>query len=136
LTPTHAYGDNGTYTVTLTVTDTSGDAGEDSLLVTVLNVAPTVDAGPDQPAVPGKPLGMSGSFADPGLDDTYSIVWDLDDGTILLDSLSFDHTYDAVGVYTVTLTVIDDDDGAGTDTAVIDVWYRPYLPLVSKAYAP
>jgi uncharacterized repeat protein (TIGR01451 family) len=136
LTPKHEYWDSGLFTVTLTVTDTAGDAGEDSLLVTVRNVAPTVDAGPDQLAVPGRPIGMSGGFADPGLDDTHSIIWDLDDGTIILDTLTFDHTYGAVGVYTITLTVIDDDAGVGSDTAVIDVWYRPFLPLVSRDYAP
>jgi PKD repeat protein len=136
LTPTHQYRDNGLFTVTLTVTDTVGDAGQDSLLVTVSNVAPTADAGPDRLGVPGVPLSITGDVADPGLDDTHSIVWDLDDGTIVHDTLAFEHTYVAFGVYTVTLTVVDDDDGEDSDTAVISVWHRAYLPLVAKAYAP
>jgi uncharacterized repeat protein (TIGR01451 family) len=137
LTPTHQYRDSALYAVTLTVTDSStGEVGHDSLLVTVRNVAPTVNAGPDQLAVPGKPLSLSGDFFDPGLDDTHSIEWDLDDGTIIPDTLAFDHTYVDSGVYTVTLTVIDDDGGEGSDTAVISAWYRPYLPLISRAYTP
>jgi len=42
LTPTHTYGDNGVFTVTLTVTDATGLSATDSLVVSVANVAPQV----------------------------------------------------------------------------------------------
>ncbi|MBI5000831.1 MAG: PKD domain-containing protein [Euryarchaeota archaeon] len=42
-TPTHVYGDNGVYTVTLTVTDVEGLTGTDTCIVTVNNVAPTAE---------------------------------------------------------------------------------------------
>ena len=54
---THVYGDNGTYTVTVSIED--DDSGQDSgtFAVTVNNVAPLVDAGPhgSLPCRKGKP---------------------------------------------------------------------------------
>jgi len=43
LNPTHAYGDNGVFTVTLTVIDTTGLSAADTLVVNVANVAPLVN---------------------------------------------------------------------------------------------
>src|SRR5207244_12785780 len=40
--------DNGTYTVTYTVTDDDGGAGSDVMVVTANNVAPTANAGDDK----------------------------------------------------------------------------------------
>src|SRR5205807_5277211 len=40
-TSSHTYDDNGTYTVTVKVTDKDGGSGEASFKVTVANVAPT-----------------------------------------------------------------------------------------------
>jgi uncharacterized repeat protein (TIGR01451 family) len=133
LTPSHAYNDNGEYTVTLTITDGNGDVGYDSLLVTVDNVAPTVDAGPDQKAQPGELISFSGDFTDPGADDTWTIEWDLGDGTFINDTTAFDYAYDDPGIYTVTLTVTDDDGGVGDDTVEIRVMLRVYLPVISRA---
>ena len=45
----HVYADNGTYTVTVVVSDDDLGSGSDTITVTIENVAPTVDAGPDRP---------------------------------------------------------------------------------------
>jgi uncharacterized membrane protein len=134
LTPSHSYGDDGLYTVTLVVTDTAGQSQSDTLLVTVDNVAPTVSAGPDQTGEVGQPLNFNGSFTDPGLLDTHTIEWDFGDGGTAVGTLTPMHIYNAPGVYTVTLTVTDDDGGVHSDTLLVTIngafGLIKYLPIV------
>lgn len=108
--------------------------------VTVINVAPTVSIDSvDQPnpqfILPVvHTLTFNGSFTDPGWMDTHSATWDFDDGTIVAGTLAEEndppdstgnttsqHAYSAPGNYTVTLSIIDNDGGVGTDTRVITV---------------
>ncbi|RLJ18334.1 hypothetical protein DJ031_11785 [bacterium endosymbiont of Escarpia laminata] len=121
LTPSHTYTDNGIYTVTLTVTDKDGGVGTDSLTVTVNNVAPTVEAGPDQTIDEGDTTSFSGSFTDPGTVDTHTVEWNFGDGATESGSLTPSHTYATAGVYMVTLTVTDKDGGVGSDTLMVTV---------------
>ena len=122
LTPTHAYGDNGVYTVTLTVTDDDGGVGLDTLEVTVYNVAPTVDAGVDLEVDEGAELIFAGSFFDPGFLDTHTFYWDFGDGHFAEGTLTPTHAFADNGIYTVTLTVTDDDGGVGVDTLTVTVY--------------
>jgi PKD repeat protein len=121
----HDYADNGVYTVTVTVNDDDGGVGTDTASVTVDNVAPTVDAGSDDTINEGDTFTGSGSFTD--RDDTWSAMVNYGDGSgvqvLLLTGKSFDlnHDYADNGVYTVTVTVNDDDGGVGTDTAQVTV---------------
>ncbi|CAG0926758.1 hypothetical protein PLCT1_00142, partial [Planctomycetaceae bacterium] len=121
LTPSHVYADNGTYTVTLTVTDKDGGFDSDTLIVTVNNVAPTVEAGLDQMANEGSPVDFNGSFTDPGSIDTHTLAWDFGDGATASNTLTPTHVYADNGVYTVTLAITDNDGGMHSDTLVITV---------------
>ena len=126
LTPAHVYADNRVYAVTLTVVDDDGGIGTDSLMVTVNNVAPTVDAGPDQTVDEGDTVIFNGSFTDPGSADTHTITWDFGDGTAPVSgTLTPAHVYADNKVYAVTLTVVDDDGGIGTDSLMVTVGNLP-----------
>ncbi|MCH7551108.1 MAG: PASTA domain-containing protein, partial [Proteobacteria bacterium] len=123
----HVYADDGPYTVTVTVNDGTA-AGQDTALVTVNNVAPQVNAGADANINEGDTFAQSGSFADPGA-DTWTATVDYGDGTPVQAlaltgktfNLSHAYTSAAGSPYTVTVTVTDDDTGAGSDPVIVTV---------------
>ena len=146
----HVYADNGVYTVTVTVTDDDGGSTSETFDVTVNNVAPTLVVSEDQEVDEGELLEITdiGSFTDPGFDnpenvggeveETFFYTIDWGDGTTTefgsptIDTPgspgvptagSFDgsHVYADNGVYTVTVTVIDDDGGSTSETFNVTV---------------
>jgi PKD repeat protein len=141
LTPTHTYADDGTYTVTLTITDDLGLSGSDTLSVTVNNVEPTVDAGSDQTVNEGDLVSLGpATFNDKGTLDTHTATIYWGDGTTndvgsvsespfgppgstagMDGTVSGTHVYADNGAYTVTVTVTDDDGAATADTITINV---------------
>lgn len=135
LSPVHRYADNGMYTVTLSVTDKDGATGSDTLMVTVNNLAPVVNAGIDLVRPFGQTIHFSGSYSDPAgsADEPYQFIWDFGDGTPpVTGTLTPSHNYAVRGFYTVTLTVIDKDGGIGVDTLQVVIDYLTYFPISGK----
>lgn len=124
----HSYADNGVYTATLTVTDIHGEVGSDSIVLTVANAAPEVYfyTDPFQPKS-NYVVTMTGSLYDPGPADTHTYLWDFGDGITNTTGLTVTHVYAAEGVYTVTLTITDDDGGVGFDSRPVTVVTPPPL---------
>jgi predicted GH43/DUF377 family glycosyl hydrolase len=141
---TYVYGDNGIYMVTLRVTDGSGAIDTDTCNVTVNNIAPTINSITAPSGNEGSQISFTSIATDPGSDDL-TFTWDWGDGTpsnvttyyndgfnpdpypspegiypfTVTDSVH--HTYGDNGVYTIVLTVDDDDFGVTTiNTTVLD----------------
>ena len=108
--------------VSIKVTDSFGATDVDNTAVTVLNVPPVANAGPDQKVEVFDVVSFNGSAIDTPC-DTLTFEWDFGDGTNATGQ-NVTHVYNAVGVYTVTLTVTDDDGGVGNDTAIVNVTRR------------
>ena len=130
---THTYQAAGIYTVTLTV---SGDGGEDSETKTDYITVSTepVQLEADFSALPTNgqaPLEVTFSNQTTGAFN--KCLWDFGDGTTSIHCPSPQHTYQAAGTYTVTLTV---DDGAGGTDDEIKVDYITVLEGEVSIYLP
>lgn len=144
---THTYLDDqppGTpadpYTLTVTITDMHAGAAWAQLPFVVENISPSIDVGEDAYFHPGESLLRWGSFTDPGTD-----VWtgwvDYGDGSEPLplefvgQSFKLEHIFTLTGVYSVTVSVADDDAGHAESqflAHVSDPSYRLYLTLISR----
>jgi len=125
--------------ITLTVYDTiEAHPDEDSTVVTVLNVAPTVNADGDT-IHEGDVAFVGATFTDPGVLDTHTATIDWDDGTppegvavvqgAGSGSLDGSRLFQDNGVHDVEVMVTDDDGGVGSDTVTVTVLNVP--PTVS-----
>jgi PKD repeat protein len=120
--PTHVYADNGTFSVTLTVSD-GVNVSTSSLTVTVENVVPTAGVTGNTSGVPGQERSFTFTASDPSDADqagafSYQINWG--DGSTQTVSgpaagVTVTHAFTAVGSYTVTANATDKDGGTGAD---------------------
>jgi PKD repeat protein len=110
LTPQHTFKAPGTYSGLLKATDADGNVAMKAFSVTIANLAPNANAGPDMSTEWGIPIGLNGSAVDPGTDAqpflTYN--WSFGDGSPSASGgASVNHVYTTPGVYTATFTACD-----------------------------
>jgi parallel beta-helix repeat protein len=112
---THAYVDNGEYTVTLKVTDDDGAVAKDTCIITVNNVKPQADFS----FTPASGDVTTIFEFNPSVSDTDGTVtdymWDFGDGTTSTLAKP-NHQYQASGTYSVSL-IAQDDDGHNSEIA-------------------
>jgi PKD repeat protein len=122
-TPQRAFGDEGTYSGQLTVTDVTGLSAVQDFTVNVADTPPVPSAGPNTSAAWGVPIAFNGQAFDPGWLDqpTLNYAWNWGDGTPGTGGASVSHTYTTPGVYTATLTVCDEDPSCAPSQTTVTV---------------
>jgi len=118
----HTYTENGVYTVQVSVRDDDDAEDNNTINVTIDNVAPICSIIVDT-ETPSEDQEIN--FAAVGNDtasDIYSLTyyWDFGDDTGS-DMANPAHTYTETGTYTVNLSVMDDDSAIGYSQTVINV---------------
>jgi predicted extracellular nuclease len=127
-------------TVGLRVTDELGLSGTAQATINVSNVAPTVSA---SFAAASISCGIDNAtltvnFSDPAAADTHTATITWGDGTNetvsgAISPVVRSHTYAAAGVYTASVSVVDDDGGAGDASATTTVRFTSsgFLPPIN-----
>jgi PKD repeat protein len=121
--PEHTFPDDGTYEVTLTATDDSGDSSAVTRVVDVQNVPPKVNFTWD----PTKPVSLEPvTFTSQARDadgSVESLTWSFDDGGTDTGS-EVVHHFPESGTFEVTLVAEDDDGDTAEKTKEVTVRNR------------
>ncbi len=126
----HSYEKTGTYTISLTVTDSEGRSDTAERTLTVDNRRPVArfDYSPKDPGLDEDVLFECRSYYIDG--HIVSRTWDFGDGATSSEE-NPTHAYGERGYYHVSLTVEDDDGGKATHTRQISVG-NPPVAMISE----
>ena len=124
----HTYTNNGTYNISVTVTNNSG-SGQNTGIAFISNLAPvvtlfTIPASGNE----GQSLNFIGAGSDAGLDDILSFNWDFGDGNQSVEQHPA-HIYTEPGLYDVSLSIRD-------HTGAIQTEMRQDLIRIFSQYMP
>jgi len=117
--PAHVYSADGSYVVTLTVSDGTLTATA-TTTVNVTNIIPIANAGGPYSSNPGLAIQFDASGSSDGNNDPLSYVWDFGDGTIG-SGVNPSHAYNVAGAYNVTLVVNDGFSDSNPVTASVTI---------------
>src|SRR5579884_2914139 len=127
-TPSHTYNSAGTYTATLTVTDSSSPAKTATSQVTTTVSAVGNPLAASATAVPTSgqvPLTVSFTGTATGGTPAHSYSWNFGDGSATSTAQNPSHTYNTAGTYTATLTVTDSSSPAKTASSTVTITASP-----------
>src|SRR5215218_1622675 len=134
----HTFTEAGNYTVTLTVTDSTGETATDTLEITVEESSEEPATDEELPATESlaaeitsnatsgnAPATFSFDANASGGTGPYTVNWNFGDDSEESDEQSVVHTFTEAGNYTVTLTATDSTGETATDTLEITVEESP-----------
>lgn len=148
----HLYADNGSYPISLTVSDNNGGTFSSNLVVTVNNTPPfglALQVTPDA-IVENNSVSLAGTFSDPGVLDLYTVSIDWGDGSskLIKDLAAGETAFTADHVYlddsptatpwdtcSITVTVTDNNGGSVTSSIPLIVSNLPPV-FLSATLAP
>ncbi len=122
--PSHTYAAAGSYTVTLTATNSAGNATKQKFVEVTLGAAPVA-------AFTVTVVGQQANFIDKSTGDPTSWLWEFGDGDTSSERNPIHH-YDNADTYTATLTV---RNAAGQNSTSEVVKIEPGTPPVAKFQA-
>lgn len=138
--PTYEFKTPGNFTITLTVTDPSGNSASDSLWVKVNDItSPLVEAGSDVNTTKGQWVELNASGTtdnDPIYPVGSTFKWTLtyDGNVTVLNGPVASFQFNILGNYMVTLNVTDASGNKGFDTLMVRVIGDTQAPFVVSTY--
>lgn len=133
----HSYGQAGSYTARLIVTDKDGAQVADTATVQIngVNQAPlAVISGPSSGQV-GEPLAFSGGNSRDSDGSIVGYAWNFGDGTSV-SGVNVSHTYSQAGSYEVSLTVTDNSGLTGSSTITVQISEVVKTPPIAAINGP
>ncbi|MEM2869719.1 MAG: PKD domain-containing protein [Thermoplasmata archaeon] len=128
----HRYARPGIYVVLLTVRDNRGATGSATETIYVLNIPPTARTDEDVTTETLVPVWLSGAASYDADGEIILYTWDFGDGTQSSGAI-VSHIFYHPGVYTVRLSVTDDNGAVSSATLNVTVNNRPPIAtLVSN----
>ncbi len=118
--PTHIFADDGIYLVQLTVFDDRGASHTSAVQIEIENRPPVAVIAEVTPGGVGNVTAFDGTGSSDPDGSVVSWNWDFGDGSTSFGD-EIGHVYASEGVYTVTLTVTDDDGATGVTTQVVRI---------------
>lgn len=134
----HTYSAEGTYNVTLSVTDDGGLVSAATTTATigaVVNLPPVANANGPYSGTVGSPVTFDSTGSNDPDGTIVRYTWDFGDGSTATGGAP-NHTYSLQGVYTVSLTVTDDNGAmdSSSTTATIGVGNQAPVANANGSY--
>ncbi|MFN4081071.1 MAG: PKD domain-containing protein [Saprospiraceae bacterium] len=132
--PVYLYPVPGNHTVTLTVTDKNNCVARRQKTITWFPVPPLLIVRPNS-FLGCQPAEVTFAILSSPVDESYEIVWDMGDGTIIRNELRPTHVYTETGRYSVSLKLVS-PIGCETEAVFTNIVRVEPSPVADFSFSP